>query len=386
MNILHVVIGRPKPETSNGVLKSVYNLSVNQGSMGHTINVLAIRNKPFESDIKVSDRVTIHLYQRHRLRFVLDSRLLAYIKSHYQQIDIVHFHGGYHPEYWKVSGLLNKFKIPFFLSPRGGYQKIANKRNYLLKKIYKNLFEMRVVRSATKIHALNAQEESDINSYGVDPLKIITIPNGVDVEAIKETKEKLSSQVDSEDDGIFSIVYCGRIDAYYKGLDVLVEALDILINKRNRTNLQLKLIGPDWKGGAKTIEDRVQQYALGRYVVFYGAQYGLDKYKIYSESSVFILPSRTEGMPTSVLEAMAYSMPCIVTPETNVDKRILDNGGCYFVELGAENIANAIEKFMEDKQALYEMGLKGLEWVENHYTYYKVAQQYVNYYQAELSG
>ena len=150
MKIVHIVLGRPKPETSNGVLKSVYNLSVYQGLKGHKVNVLSIRNKDAEKSIRVSENVRIHLYKRHRLRFILDSRIGDFISSNFQDIDIIHFHGGYHPEYWKISMILNKFNIPYFLSPRGGYQKIANKRNYILKKIYKKLFEMRVVNSAKK--------------------------------------------------------------------------------------------------------------------------------------------------------------------------------------------------------------------------------------------
>ena len=157
----------------------------------------------------------------------------------------------------------------------------------------------------------------------------------------------------------------------------MVEALNILINLRKYKSVHLNLIGPDWKGGKSEIEKLVRDRGIEKNVTFYGAKFGKDKYKVYSESSVFILPSRTEGMPTSVLEAMAFSMPCIVTPETNVDKKILEFGGCFFITLSPEDIADAIEKFISDKSSLNEMGIKGREWVENNYTYSKVAELYV---------
>jgi glycosyltransferase involved in cell wall biosynthesis len=167
-------------------------------------------------------------------------------------------------------------------------------------------------------------------------------------------------------------------------LDILLRAVHFIIYKKHKTNIKLMLIGPDWKGGRKTLEKLVDDLGLHDHVVFYGAKYGLEKYQLYSMSSAFILTSRTEGMPTAVLEAMAFGLPCIVTPETNVDPRIMENGGCIFVGLSIEEIANSIEKAMSDKRRLELIGIKGKEWVYENYEYSKVAGQHIEQYRELL--
>jgi len=377
MNILHIVIGRPKPETANGVLQSVYYLSVNQGAYGHKVDILSLRKKIKEDSIQIDRNVNVHFFERHKLRFFIDKYVTKYLEDYADSIDIVHFHSAYQPEYWMISKILNKFSIPYVVSPHGGYQKIANMRNFILKKLYKILFEMSIINNAKKIHALNIHEVVDMQEYGVPESKIITIPNGIEAERINDIRQDIV-QTHTDD---FVLVYCGRIDAYYKGLDILIESIQILIKKRLKTNIKLKLIGPDWKHGRVVIERLIHNMGLHDYVTFYGAKYGLEKYQLYSASSAFILTSRTEGMPTSVLEAMAFGLPCIVTPETNIDPRIMENGGCLFVELSAEDIANTIEGVMSDKEVLRSIGLKGKEWALEHYNYSKVADKHISVYE-----
>jgi glycosyltransferase involved in cell wall biosynthesis len=385
MNILHVVIGRPKPEASNGVLKSVYNLAVCQGQLGHKVNVLGIRAKGPDQSVKASKNHEIHLFQRRKARFLLDKNLEAYVHSNSKTIDVVHFHSAYHPEYWCLSKILSRYRIPYFVSPRGGYQKTANKRSFVAKIIYKALFEMPFVKRSERIHALNVQEANDVENYGVPASKIVTIPNGVDINDIRAVRKEVIAGCNEPKRNGFALVYCGRIDAYYKGLDVLMDALRVLVHERNMDYVQLRIIGPDWKGGRETVEELALKYKITDNVLFFGEKYGKDKYSIYSTSDAFILPSRTEGMPTSVLEAMAFGLPCVVTPETNIDRKIMEVGGCVFVDLSAKSIVDAIENLMCNKDLLMEISSKGMEWVKNNYDYKKVVLQHLSQYESNLT-
>ena len=376
MNIVHIVPGRPKPETANGVLQSVYYLSIHQGVYGHKVDILSLRGKIKEESIQIASNVNVHFFERYKLRFFIDKYVTKYLEDHADSIDIVHFHSAYHPEYWTISRILKKLNISYVISPRGSYQKIANKRNFILKKIYKALFEISIIKNAEKIHALNNYEAVNMHEYGVPNSQIVIIPNGVDIEKINNIKQNISKAYSDE----FVLVYCGRIDAYYKGLDVLVRAMKTLTNRGLKTKIHLRLVGPDWKNGKKDIEKLVNELSLQQNVTFYGAKYGLEKYELYSTSAAFILPSRTEGMPTSVLDAMAFGLPCILTPETNIDPKIMENGGCIFVKLSTESLADTIEKAMSDKHALQLIGLKGQEWVKKHYNYPEVASQHISVY------
>lgn len=380
MNILHVVIGRPKREASNGVLKSVYHLAVCQGLLGHSVNVVGIRAKGSERSVEVSKNHKLHLFKLNKLRFLLDKDLRAFIALNYKDVDVVHFHSGYHPEYWCLSRLLRLYGIPYFISPRGSYQKVASKRNYLLKKLYKALFEMPLIAGSKNVHALNVQEASDIESYGVANSKIVTIPNGVDVENILKIRKGFVEDGRESQVGKFRLVYCGRIDIFYKGLDVLLDAIRLLVHERKQVGVQLRIIGPDWKGGKEAAETLVAKYKVSDNVMFLGAKYGKEKYALYASSNAFILPSRTEGMPTSVLEAMVFGLPCIVTPESNIDRAIMELGGCVFVELSTEEIADAVENFMANERALASVALTGQTWTKKNYNYMDIAEKHLVHY------
>lgn len=377
MYIVHVVLGRPKPDTANGVLQSVYYLSVQQGKCGHNVHVLSLRGKKPEKSKEIAKNVNVHFFKCKKIRFAVDKQIVSFLSTHFDEIDIVHFHSAYQPEYWTITKILRKYEIPYVISPRGSYQRIANKRNFIVKKLYKTFFEMSIIKNARIIHALNAPEAAEMQDYGVLASKVCTIPNGVDVERITDIRKSIE-QISPDQ---FTLAYCGRLDAYYKGLDILLRAVHCLIHKKKITNIRLMLIGPDWKHGRRTLEKLVDDLALHDCVVFCGAKFGLEKYQLYSMSSAFILTSRTEGMPTAVLEAMAFGLPCIVTPETNVDPQIMENGGCLFVDLSISDIVSILELAISDERALQLIGIKGKEWVLEHYNYSRVANQHIEMYE-----
>ncbi len=385
MNILHIVIGRPKPEASNGVLKSVYQLSLGQSLLGHDVNVLSIRNKLAEKTEVINLKFKVHLFMRNKARFIVDNDLKIYLKDNAKYIDIVHFHSGYHPEYWVISRMVRKLNIAYVISPRGGYQQAANRRNFFVKKIYKSMFENNFIAGAASVHALNQQEASSIGDYGVSVTKIEIVPNGVDYSKIDEVSKSIMLNDTLVDGAGFTIVYCGRIDAYYKGLDLLVCAISKLIRDKSLSDIKLKIIGPDWKGGKKELEESIARFGVSRNVEFLGELYGVEKFIEYSKSDIFILPSRTEGMPTSVLEAMAFGIPCVVTMETNIDTEVIEAGGCIPIKLDSRDIADQIAPLLADPERLLECARIGKEWVKANYTNNKIVKMHLCNYAKSIA-
>ncbi|MGH2110165.1 glycosyltransferase [Aerococcus urinaeequi] len=87
-------------------------------------------------------------------------------------------------------------------------------------------------------------------------------------------------------------------------------------------------------------------------VKFLGPQYKEDKEEILRNSNIMILTSRSEGFPMSVLEALAFGNPCIVTRGTNVMDLIENNQLGWGTE--PENIGETIENAVSDYNNNFE--------------------------------
>lgn len=105
-----------------------------------------------------------------------------------------------------------------------------------------------------------------------------------------------------------------------KGFDLLIEAHAIA--RRSCPDIKLLLAGD----GPERSKLQALVGALGTEdsVTFAGAQKDLSSY--YKNATVFVLPSRYEGMPNALLEAMAYGCAVIATPSFGAVSEIIENG------------------------------------------------------------
>jgi poly(glycerol-phosphate) alpha-glucosyltransferase len=117
------------------------------------------------------------------------------------------------------------------------------------------------------------------------------------------------------------------------------------------------------------------QEAQNADVVFVGPAYGADKNALLQSAHAFILPSLSEGLPMSVLEAWAAGLPVVMTPECNLPEG--------FACRAALEIRNDEDVFRQGLQTLLEMtdgelvemGLCGRRLVEEKFTWSRVAAQ-----------
>jgi glycosyltransferase involved in cell wall biosynthesis len=106
------------------------------------------------------------------------------------------------------------------------------------------------------------------------------------------------------------IVNVGSFEQLYKGQDVLIDALDLCI--KNGLDIYLYLVG-DGKN-RKLMERKVQDLQLQDRVIFLGQLADVKEVQeVLDQCDLFVLPSRAEALPRSIIEAMARGLPCIGT-------------------------------------------------------------------------
>ena len=103
------------------------------------------------------------------------------------------------------------------------------------------------------------------------------------------------------------------------------------------------------------------------------------------QAALFVRPSSLEGMPLTVLEAMASALPVVATPVGGTPELLEDGVHGYLIPVGdSAALANSIIRLLDDRCLAAEMGQRGRELVEDSYTWDAVADQTERVYAAEM--
>jgi len=157
-----------------------------------------------------------------------------------------------------------------------------------------------------------------------------------------------------------------------KGLDLLIRAFASL-PEPVRAGWRLVLVGDGPEGN--TLQSLAQQHGISVQVVFEGFQ--SDPLRYMQRASIFALPSRFEGMPNALLEAMAAGLPSVVSDASPGPLEMVSDG-CQGLVVPNENVkafAEALQQLMGDQALRERMGaearttLRALDWdvVEPHW-------------------
>ncbi len=330
MEIIHLILGKANPQRMNGVNKVVYQLATEQAIAGKSVAVYGIAEDTIHN---YPERNFItKLFQVQKNQFRLDKKLKDAIIEKKGKA-IFHLHGGYIPTLFSAAKFLHKNQIPFVFTPHGAYNVIAMQRSAFTKKFYIALFEKKILQWAKFIHCIGKSEVDGLQTiYKTDKWKLI--PYGFEIPVFKPI---------SKDNVKHLIGFCGRLDVYTKGLDILVDAFVLL--QKKYADAELWLIGDGDE--RKCFEEKITANNISG-IKFWGSKYGDEKNELLQQLNVFAHPSRNEGLPSAVLEACAMGIPAVVTDATNVGDVIVKHQcGESILELNAENLSNAIENIFE---------------------------------------
>ncbi|MDQ7786906.1 MAG: glycosyltransferase [Thermodesulfovibrionales bacterium] len=376
MKIIHFLIGKAKPESKNGIVKVVYNLGKNQSAAGHNVEVWSITDRLGEEE---KENILNKYFPKTRTRFILSKDLRkVFEKLNYKNI-IFHFHGHYIPEHVFATRTLLRKGIPYIVSSHGILSPEGLSRNYLIKTVYKYIFELNIVSHAAAIHSLGPQETKDIIEYGVKREKIFIIPNGVDLASIptKPLTGELSTIVPGAE-RYKILIFIGRIDPKHKGLDLLLKGFSKAAQKVH--DLKLIIVGPDHRGGLQIVMNLIQTLDLHGKVHVFEPMYGERKYGLLADSDIFIQSSRWEGMPIGILEALACSKPCIVSNETNLGDKIREYNAGFIVDLDPIDISEKIIEAFSNNINLSGMGRNGRKMIEREFAWSEISNKFCEIY------
>lgn len=208
-------------------------------------------------------------------------------------------------------------------------------KSRVLKRCYRNA--NRVIANSEPL----AQACRDFYDLPTD--KVTIVSNGFD---FAEMKARVSEKAGLEllPPETFHIVAVGRLEEC-KGFDILLDALNELVNVRGLINVVTSIVG---RGSCEAPLKRLaDQHCLEQVVRFPGFQQ--NPYPLIQSANLFCLTSRYEGMPNALVEAMSLGVPVLSTDCPYGPRDILQNGslGTLVPHLDMQAIVDGIDRAMK---------------------------------------
>lgn len=202
--------------------------------------------------------------------------------------------------------------------------------------------------------------EHQQKKYGGVPVKII--PNAVrQIKLYPETARQKQ------------ILAVGRFGDRLKGFDRLIEAFALVEDK------EWKLV---FAGGAADespeLTERARQLGILGNIVFLGKVTEIDK--TYAEAGIFVIPSRSEGFPNALAEAMIAGVPCISYDFTAGPRDIItpDVDGILVEDGNTEALGKAMNKLIADVDTREMLGKNAVK-AEGRFNENRIGKEVIDF-------
>ncbi|MCU0345590.1 MAG: glycosyltransferase family 4 protein [Saprospiraceae bacterium] len=371
MKIIHLVLGKANPNRMNGVNKVAFQLAKTQQELGHEVVLWGIADS-LVHDYPARSFKT-ELFRKSSNKFRLDESLEKAVAALPKQA-VVHIHGAFIPDFYLLAKRLRQHGIPYVLTSHGAFSAVAMQKSRLRKRLYFSFLEKTLVQNAKAVQLLGDLEYSHLDQLVKIGHKVL-IPNGMELTDLPEILEKPANAE-------LTFGFCGRLDNYYKGLDFMLRGFSLFLKKGHRARLELIGDGDD----RPALEQLAGELGIRQQVVFHGAKYGEEKFRLMAQADVFVHTSRSEGFPMAVLEAAALGLPCLTSEGTNINRYIRQYGAGFPMDGPPDplRICEAMENaanFYEVKQ-LKPLGENARRMVQEAFDWRRIGAELVAVYSA----
>jgi glycosyltransferase involved in cell wall biosynthesis len=358
------------PDTPGGLGIHVHEMSKHQSLMGCDVTVIT-SSTPSNTQ-RYEDRDGYKIIRLPTPVRMLGNSfqvgLISYILENRSKFDVIHAH----------SHLFYSTNIAAMLRVTGGpplvitnHGVFSTSASSTLQDIYFPLIGSFTLKAADAVLCYTDADKERIMKFGVLEENIRVIHNGIDPDLFIPGADKLE---------VPQVLWIGRM-VKGKGLEYLIEAFKILRDRGILFRAVLVGKGPD----LEKVQQHLIDYDLTDRVDLIGNVDQKSTVKIYQQSTVFALPSISEGMPRTLLESMSCGTPFVCTdlPQL-IDLAV----GCGVIAGygDVEAIANGLELFLTNKEVVKKQGMCGRQKVLDHFSWKETVSQTIDVYRDLVNG
>ena len=171
----------------------------------------------------------------------------------------------------------------------------------------------------------------------------------------------------------------GRLN-WKKGFDTLIPAFAEVVKEISSAVLVVVGSDSDELGYKNKIEKLVDKYHLAKNIIFTGDLRDNDKAIAYKLSDVFVAPSYSENFGISLVEAMSYGKPVVVTDAVGIASDIREAGAGIVIKKNINELKKGILELFNDEKLRKELGRRGRELVSKKYVWNEIVKNWITEY------
>jgi glycosyltransferase involved in cell wall biosynthesis len=383
LRILHVVPTYYPAVRYGGPTVTVDALAAALVRRGHevhiyTTNMDGAHDSPVPLDRPVLvNGAAVHYFPVPRLRRLcwspaLDRKLCQSIGD----FDLVHLHSIFLWPTWAAARRARASGVPYLSSPHGMLSpELIRRRSRWIKTAWIRLFERSTLRHAAALHVTAQIEAEHAAATGLPLPPIHNIPHGV------EWPRHFTPLAESRFAHVARpyALFLSRI-SWKKGLDRLLKAW------KRVPQLELVVAGNDDEGYLPRLRALARAEGIAERVHFVGHAGDADKWALYANAEMFVLPSYNENFGCVVAEAMAMSCPVVVSASVGLAALVADAGAGTVVSGDPEELAAAVRRLHADPALRRQMGERGRHAVAQHLSWDAAAAATEDLYRQCLHG
>jgi len=244
--------------------------------------------------------------------------------------------------------------------PQGMLEPWSLEQNKWFKKVYFQLFEKKYIGLSKAIRAVSKPEKSRLEKMFTKP--VFYIPNSVPL-----------GQKSIRESDILNFVFMSRLH-HKKGIMPFVLAWDRVF--KNKPNTRLIIAGPD-EGEL----EKLKPYLNGN-IEYIGPVFGEEKTELLKKAHYFLLPSFSEGLPSSVLEAMSFGAIPLISMGCNFEE-VFENQLGYQAEPNEKELESLLSQLSVEKYDQQKSD-RNVEWINDYFSEDKVAESFIQEYSKVL--
>jgi glycosyltransferase involved in cell wall biosynthesis len=351
------------PYSVGGLGVHVHELSKEIVKRGHQVTVFTCERYP-KSDHNFIDGYNVYYFKPLVIPFGISipPSLLPSLFNSVGDFDIVHAHSHLFFSTY-MAAFVRKFKKTPLVVTNHGF--VSQRLPFTIQKIVLPIVSKWTYLNADAVICYTSEMKEEMENWGLRTDNVRIIHNGVNVEFFKPLNSKKE----------YDIIWVGRY-VPGKGVEFLIQSLNEL--KKENKYFKVLLIGSGPL--KKSIEAMIIKNNLSNHISLIENVSNDDLQNYYNKSKLFVLTSIEEGVPRTILEAMACGLPIVCSNLPQL-KTLIEGSGLLVPKKDTISIANAMTKILNDDKFYKKLSANARQKIVKNYSWEDTVNKTIQLYE-----
>ena len=296
--------------------------------------------------------------------------MASWLTTNIRNFDLAHIHAVFNHSSVAAARACRDAGVPYVIRPLGTLDPWSMTQKSLRKRLFWQVSGKAMLQRAAFVHyTSDAEKLSTEGRMGLNHGKVIAL--GIETSTATNNLADHFPELACDP----YVLVLSRLHPK-KGLDVLIDAFQSLETQHWRL-----VIAGD---GPSEYVSRLKSKVKGDRILFTGWLEGERKEAVLGGASLLVLPSHQENFGLCVMEALAHSVPVLVSPNVNLATEIAAHNAGWIATIDKDALAAKLAEALRDKEELSRRGRAGRQ-LSQKYSWENAARSLVTFYREVLT-